>query len=109
MSFEAQFANTFKTNIVPQEHFIRRKFGLLTSTNESQDICSEHHFDNPNTTIKLYRKYNNLISTRNIYTLTSFMRILEREAVIYLEPIFCTTRETTLILVESDVHDLVEG
>jgi len=109
MSFEAQFANTFKTNIVPQEYFISRKFRLLSSTNESQDICSKHHFDNPNTTIKLYRKYNNLISTRNIYTLTSFMRILEREAIIYFEPIFCATRETTLILVESDVHDLIEG
>ena len=57
MSFEAQFANAFETNVVPQKHFVSRKFRLLSSTNESQDICSEHHFYNPDTTIKLYTSY----------------------------------------------------
>jgi hypothetical protein len=47
--------------IVPEQDFIHRKLGVLSTANQSQDIASEEHFNNADATIEFYIIINTLM------------------------------------------------
>jgi|LauGreDrversion4_2_1035121.scaffolds.fasta_scaffold622345_1 hypothetical protein len=86
--------------IVPEEDLIHGKLWVLSTADESQDIASEKHFHNTYAAIKLYEN-------ESIDDLTSLERVFEGKRVEYFEAFLCTACEAPLVLVESDVEDIL--
>jgi len=56
---ERELTDALEAQIVPQENFVCCEFRLVATTNECEDVCPEHHFDNADAAVKLY--YLNLV------------------------------------------------
>ena len=52
IGFKAKFSNAFQLMIIPEEDLVHRKFRMWSSTNQCQNVTSEQHLRNPNSTVK---------------------------------------------------------
>jgi hypothetical protein len=54
-AFEAELADTFEAQVVPEEYFVCRELWPLPAADEGEDVGPKHHFHYADATIEFCR------------------------------------------------------
>lgn len=59
-ALEAKLTDAFEAQIVPEEHFVCGKLWPLTASNKGENVRSEHHLHDADSSVQFYMKKLNI-------------------------------------------------